>query len=78
MLGLDREITRRDFVGNTLVGAGAGLLAMHAPGARAGNNPAVKNRSIPQRMPVPLTGLTADWTGPGGVGDYAGEKRQYP
>ena len=73
LLGLDREITRRDFVGNTLVGAGAGLLAMHAPGARAGNNPAVKNRSIPQQMPVPLTGLTADWTGPGGVGDYAGK-----
>ena len=71
--GLDREITRRDFVGNTLVGAGAGLLAMHAPGTRAGNNPAVKNRSIPQQMPVPLTGLTADWTGPGGVGDYAGK-----
>ena len=24
-----------------------------------------------QTMPVPLTGLGPDWTGPGGIGDYA-------
>ena len=34
-LGLDAPITRRDFVGNTLVGAGAGLLMANAPGVLA-------------------------------------------
>ena len=31
-LGLDRDITRRDFLGSTLIGSGAALLAATAPG----------------------------------------------
>jgi spermidine dehydrogenase len=63
LLGLDREISRRDFIGSTLIGSGAALLATAAPG--------VLRNAAAQTMPVPLTGLGADWTGPGGVGDYA-------
>jgi spermidine dehydrogenase len=62
-LGLDSEITRRDFLGSTLIGSGAALLAATAPGL-------VRPASA-QTMPVPLTGLGPDWTGPGGLGDYA-------
>jgi spermidine dehydrogenase len=62
-LGLDRDITRRDFLGSTLIGSGAALLAATAPGL-------VRPASA-QTMAVPLTGLGPDWTGPGGVGDYA-------
>lgn len=68
LLGLEKNITRRDFIGASLVGAGAGLLAMNAPGVSA-----QAARSIPQQLPVPLTGLTEAWTGPGGVGDFAGK-----
>ena len=32
-LGLDRDITRRDFLGSTLIGSGAALLAATAPGS---------------------------------------------
>lgn len=60
---IDPAITRRDFVGSTLVGAGAALLGMASPGgirsARA------------QTIPSPMTGLGPEWTGPGGIGDYA-------
>ena len=64
------NITRRDFVGGTLVGAGAALLAAGAPGAgalsRGADSPPMGNT-----IPLPLTGLDESWTGPGGVGDYA-------
>lgn len=62
-LGLDREITRRDFIGSSLIGSGAALLSATAPGLLRTANA--------QTMPVPLTGLGANWTGPGGIGDYA-------
>ena len=62
-LGLDRDITRRDFLGSTLIGSGAALLAATAPG--------LLRPASAQTMAVPLTGLGPDWTGPGGVGDYA-------
>ena len=62
-LGLDCDITRRDFLGSTLIGSGAALLAAAAPGL-------VRPASA-QTMAAPLTGLGPDWTGPGGVGDYA-------
>lgn len=61
--GIDAQITRRDFVGGALLGSGAALLAMHAPG--------VMRQASAQTIPAPLTGLGPDWTGPGGVGDYA-------
>jgi spermidine dehydrogenase len=56
-------ISRRDFVGSTLIGSGAALLASAAPG--------VTRTAQAQTMPVPLTGLDPEWTGPGGIGDYA-------
>ena len=56
-------ITRRDFVGGTLVGSGALLLATKAPGQVASSG---ASSGI-----APVTGLDANWTGPGGVGDYA-------
>ena len=57
-------ITRRDFVGGTLLGTGTALLGMASPSAL--------REAAAQTIPTPMTGLTADWTGPGGIGDYAG------
>ncbi|MEM1111696.1 MAG: NAD(P)-binding protein [Pseudomonadota bacterium] len=63
------QITRRDFVGGTLVGAGAALLTARAPGALAGRaGPSFK---LGNTMPLPLNTLDASWSGPGGTGDYA-------
>lgn len=62
LLGFDAEITRRDFVGGAMLGAGAGLLYANAPGL-------VRNAAA-QTLPAPLAGLGPDWTGPGGTGDY--------
>jgi spermidine dehydrogenase len=66
------EITRRDFVGHTLIGSGAALLTARAPGAIA-QSPAGKPDlfKLGRTVPMPLTGLDQSWTGPGGVGDYA-------
>ncbi len=50
-LGLPAGITRRDFIGSTLVGSGAMLLNVAAPAL--------------------AQGLTSDWDGYGGVGDYS-------
>lgn len=58
-LGLGANITRRDFINTGLIGSGAALLTMNAPGlARAAAQPALQR-------------VGADWTGYGGVGDYA-------
>ena len=57
------SITRRDFVGGTLIGSGAALLAAKAPG--------LLPQAQAQTIAAPLTGLDNSWTGPGGVGDYA-------
>lgn len=62
-LGMDTEISRRDFIGGTVIGAGAALLTMAAPGAI--------RQAAAQTTRAPMTGLGADWSGPGGVGDYA-------
>jgi len=52
-----RKITRRDFVGSTLIGAGSALLGGWTPAQlQAGS---------------PLPGSADPWTGFGGVGDYA-------
>jgi len=56
-------VTRRDFVGGTLIGAGAALLSMASPGAA--------KKAAAQTVQSPMTGLGPDWTGPGGIGDYA-------
>jgi spermidine dehydrogenase len=58
----DRNITRRDFVGGTMLGAGAVLLDMAAPG--------VLRASETAKRPAHSL-LGPDWTGPGGIGDYA-------
>lgn len=55
-LGLDTEITRRDFVNAVAAGAGMSLLGAAAPG--------LAHAVAPSRAVDP-------WTGPGGVGDYA-------
>ena len=58
-LGMDTHITRRDFIGSTLVGAGSALLATHSSG-------------LPAAGPLrPTVQYGPDWTGPGGIGDYA-------
>jgi len=54
---LSADISRRDFVNGTLIGAGVALLGAAAPGCTARPKPAA---------------VVADlWTGYGGVGDYA-------
>ena len=63
-LGLtDPSVTRRDFVGSALLGTGAALLGMAAPGLLRAATPAVARKSAGDI-------LGPDWTGPGGIGDY--------
>src|SRR5579871_4191295 len=50
-LGTGCPITRRDFVGATLIGSGAALLGMPCP--------------------LQAQGLTSQWNGYAGIGDYA-------
>ena len=63
-IGLNSKITRRDFVGGSLLGTGAALLTTKAPGL-------LRQAEAARSIPSPLTGLGPDWTGPGGIGDYA-------
>ena len=65
------SITRRDFVGGTLVGSGAALLSANAPGAMAMSKPSPPDFKLGRTVPLPLNDLNKDWTGYGGVGDYA-------
>lgn len=60
-LGVDKEITRRDFVKGTLVGTGAALLTMPAPLFAEAKNTGVTS----------IGKLQSAWTGYGGVGDYS-------
>ena len=62
-------VTRRDFVGGTLIGSGAALLTASAPGVVKAQAP--RAPEFPQTMAAPLNDLDESWTGPGGVGDYA-------
>lgn len=59
-LGLDIDITRRDFIGGTLAGFGSALLMAGSPKSLGAGF---------QGLP-PSNTLGPDWTGPGGVGDY--------
>lgn len=66
------SITRRDFVGGTLIGSGAALLTAKAPGFSANaQEAAMLPPEFPQTMAASLNTLDESWTGPGGVGDYA-------
>jgi spermidine dehydrogenase len=59
-LGMDRSITRRDFLGSTLLASGAQLLQPLSPA------------EFLAQQPGPSWPATAeDWNGYGGVGDYA-------
>lgn len=64
------KISRRDFVGGTLIGSGTALLTAAAPGLTAQAQGA-SVAEFPQTMAAPLNTLDASWTGPGGVGSYA-------
>ncbi|MDP6810338.1 MAG: NAD(P)-binding protein [Pseudomonadales bacterium] len=57
-LGIDRDITRRDFLNASALGVGAGLLSSAAPAANA-SMPAWNKPVVDER-----------WYGPGGIGDY--------
>src|SRR5882757_1200610 len=59
---MTHEITRRDFLGSTLLGSGAALLGAAAPAALG----------RPPSGATSIGGLGSEWTGPGGIGDYAG------
>ncbi len=70
--GPGQSITRRDFIGSTLIGTGAALLSAGAPitSAQAGSETSAEFK-LGKTMPLPLNKLDKNWTGPGGVGDYA-------
>jgi spermidine dehydrogenase len=59
-LGMDSSITRRDFLGATLLASGAQLLLPFSPAQLLAQQP----------NPV-LPGTAEDWNGYGGVGEYA-------
>lgn len=59
-LGLDRDITRRDFLNSSLLASGGLLLQSLSPA-----------QMLAQRAPTAPGSAVDDWTGYGGVGDYA-------
>src|SRR5215471_1164220 len=59
-LGINQDITRRDFLNSTLLASGGALLASVSPAE-------VLAQQISQRS----DSVSDDWTGYGGVGDYA-------
>ncbi|MFN8583222.1 MAG: NAD(P)-binding protein [Gemmatimonadaceae bacterium] len=61
-LGMDRDITRRDFLNAAAIGAGASLLGAAAPN--------VRRDAIPS-APTTAPDAWHPWTGYAGVGDYA-------
>lgn len=65
------SISRRDFVGGTLIGSGVALLSALAPRWAAAKGGANLPPEFPQSIAAPLNTLDASWTGPGGVGSYA-------
>ena len=67
----NRNITRRDFIGHTLVGSGAALLSAKAPGVMGQTGPKPDEFKLGRTMPIALNDLDKKWTGPGGIGDYA-------
>ena len=68
-LGMNRDITRRDFLGSTALGSGAALLSMAAPGCGGGREsaPGGDSQSAPELLGMDVP----DWGSYGGVGDYA-------
>ncbi len=64
-------ITRRDFVGGTLIGSGAALLSAGAPLAALSAEETRPPFKLGRTIPLPLNDLDEKWTGYGGIGDYA-------
>src|SRR6266436_5607420 len=62
VLGMERDITRRDFLNTVTLGTGAALLSVAAPGVVKAMGAAAPGTSAAPWHP---------WTGYGGVGDYA-------
>jgi len=60
-LGMDSSITRRDFLGTTLLASGAMLL-----------DPVSPAQLLAERAPQGAAVVPSDWNGYGGIGDYAG------
>lgn len=60
-----RDLTRRDFVNGSLIGSGAALLTMLAPGINRASAP-------------PVNQVGKDWYGYGGVGDFASSHGNTP
>jgi len=58
------NITRRDFIGGTLIGAGTALLGKSAPLSKAASGTSIANSHAAGKLQDP-------WTGYAGVGDYA-------
>ena len=65
VLGLDQKVTRRDFLNSTLLGSGALLLSPLTPA-----------QLLSQASASPIA--ADDWTGYGGVGDYANSNGNTP
>ena len=61
-LGMNSDITRRDFLNTVALGTGSALLAAVAPGVVGGLGTTEPQARTPPRH---------HWTGYGGVGDYA-------
>src|SRR5690348_9661539 len=59
-LGLEQEITRRDFLNATLLASGGLLMSASSPA-----------HLLAQTAHTSASPMTDDWTGYGGVGDYA-------
>jgi spermidine dehydrogenase len=68
MRGMNRDITRRDFLNGALAGSGAVLLTS-APPLQLLARAAATNPS--ESSSTESSSENDDWTGPGGVGDYA-------
>ena len=64
-IGLDHKVTRRDFLNSTLLGSGALLLSPLSPA-----------QLLSQTTAAPIA--ADDWTGYGGVGDYANSNGNTP
>ena len=62
-LGMDCDITRRDFLNTVALGTGTALLSAAAPG--------VVKKTLDAARVAPPTPPRHPWTGYGGVGDYA-------
>src|ERR1700688_615093 len=69
-LGLEQEITRRDFLNASLLASGSLLLTAGSPAQLLAQAARPAATSTPHAS-TSHVGMTDDWTGYGGVGDYA-------